>query len=144
MSKTSPCEPLKLYLSAPDLTVVAVLIKEDKSDQRPIYYTSHILKEAETRLNIEKLVYILVMASKKLRQYFQGRLIMIMANQPLRRVLPEPGMLGKLASWTIELSQFHIEFQSRTAMISRTLVDFVSECTFSKNRTTRNNLRHRL
>lgn len=68
MTKPSPCEPLKLYLSAADLTVAAVLVKEAKANQRPIYYTSHMLKEAETRYsNIEKLVYTIVIASRKLR-----------------------------------------------------------------------------
>lgn len=55
MIKPSPCEPLKLYLLAADFTTAVVLVKEAKSDQRPVYYTSHILKEAETRYSdIEK------------------------------------------------------------------------------------------
>ena len=115
LSKAIPCEPLKLYLSASDLTAAAVLVKEAGTEQRPVYYVSHTLKDAETRYTkIEKLVFTLVIASRKLRQYFQGRQISVMTNQPLRRILHRPDMSGRLAAWTIELSQFHLEFIPRT------------------------------
>lgn len=45
MTKPSPGEALKLYLSATDFIVAAVLVKEAETDQRPIYYTSHTLKK---------------------------------------------------------------------------------------------------
>lgn len=87
---------------------------------------SHTLKEAETRYsNIEKLEYALFIARKKLRQYFKGPLITFMTNQPFHRVLHKPDMSGRLASWTIKLSQFHIEFQPRTSMRSQALADFI-------------------
>lgn len=70
------------------------------------------------------------MASWKLRQYFHGHLITIVTSQPLRRILHKPDMSGRLASWTIELSQFNIEFAPRTSTKSQVLYDFMTECNF--------------
>ncbi|XP_017224785.1 uncharacterized protein LOC108201008 [Daucus carota subsp. sativus] len=71
LTKANPCEPLKIYLSATDLTTAAVLVKEEDGEQKAVYYVSHMLKEAEVRYsNVEKMVLSLVMASRKLRHYF--------------------------------------------------------------------------
>lgn len=129
--KAIPCEPLKVYLSASDFTVASILVKQNGTEQRPVYYVSHMLKGSEVRYTkIEKLIFVLIISSRKLRQYFQGRLINVLTNQPLRRVLHRPDMSGRLASWTIELSQFNIEFTPRTSIRSQTLADFVAECNF--------------
>lgn len=40
-------------------------------------------------------------------------------------------MSGRLVAWTIELSQFHIEFIPRSAIKAQALSDFVAECQFS-------------
>ncbi|XP_074347099.1 uncharacterized protein LOC141685922 [Apium graveolens] len=39
-------------------------------------------------------------------------------------------MTGRLAAWTIELSQFYIEYKPRTAIRAQVLSDFVAECQF--------------
>ncbi|XP_074323773.1 uncharacterized protein LOC141660685 [Apium graveolens] len=79
---------------------------------------------------MEKLVYALVVASRNLRHYFKGRLIKVMTDQPLKRILHKPDMTGRLAAWTVELSQFHIEYLPRSAVKSQILSDFVVECKF--------------
>lgn len=84
LAKAMPCEPLKVYLSASDLTIAAVLVKQIDTDQKPVYYVSHMLKGSEVRYSkIEKLIFALIIASRKLRKYFQERLIAVMTNQPL-------------------------------------------------------------
>lgn len=40
-------------------------------------------------------------------------------------------MTGRLAAWTIELSQFYIEYKPHTTRKAQTLSDFVVECQFS-------------
>ncbi|WOG87730.1 hypothetical protein DCAR_0206961 [Daucus carota subsp. sativus] len=133
LTKAIPGEPLKVYLSASDSTTAAVLVKDVNGEQAPVYYASHLLKDTETRYSrIEKLVLALVMASRKLKHYFQGRDITILTNQPLRRVLHRPDMTGRLAAWIVELSQFSLEFVPRTAVKSQVLSDFIAECNFSE------------
>ena len=93
LTTASPSEPLSLYLSASNAAVGAVLIKDEGGRQQPIYYVSQVLKDAETRYpSVEKFAYALVMASRKLRHYFQGRDIKVITNQPLRKILHKPDL----------------------------------------------------
>ncbi|XP_074329165.1 uncharacterized protein LOC141666851 isoform X1 [Apium graveolens] len=124
-------EPLRVYLSASDETVAAVLVRVDEGKDIPVYYISHSLRDAETRYpQVEKLVYALVVASRKLRHYFQAREIHVLTNLPLKRILHKPDITGRLAAWTIELSQFYIEYKPRMAIKAQVLSDFVAECQF--------------
>lgn len=107
-------------MSANDHTVTAVLVKLVENKETPVYYLSHSLKDTETRYpQVQKMVYYLFIASRKLRQYFQGRQIQVMTNQPIKRIIHNPDMTGRLDAWTIELSQFYIEYVPHTAMKSQ-------------------------
>ena len=64
LTRAEPREPLRVYLSVGESTLAAVLVKEEKEGERPVYYISHTLKDAEMRYpRIEKLVFTLVIAS---------------------------------------------------------------------------------
>ncbi|XP_074373571.1 uncharacterized protein LOC141713906 [Apium graveolens] len=131
LARALPRETLKVYISASDGSVASVLVKDVEEREAPVYYVSYTLKDAETRYpHVEKLVYALVVASRKLCHYFQGRMIKVMTNQPLKRILHKPDMTGRLAAWTVELSQFHIEYSPRNAVKSQVLSDFDVECQF--------------
>ena len=55
---------------------------------RDRYYASHTLAVAEMNDPlIEKFAYALVMASRKLRPYFEAHKILILTDQPLQNVL---------------------------------------------------------
>lgn len=74
LTRALPRETLRVYLSACDYIVVAVLVKTEENRELRVYYVSHSLKDAETRYpKVEKVVYSLINASRKLRHYFQGR-----------------------------------------------------------------------
>ncbi|XP_074352791.1 uncharacterized protein LOC141691943 [Apium graveolens] len=66
----------------------------------------------------------------KLRQYFRGRKIRVITNQPLQKIIHKPDASGRLVNWAIELSQFNIKFVPRTTIKAQALVEFVMECTF--------------
>ncbi|XP_052114097.1 uncharacterized protein LOC127745436 [Arachis duranensis] len=55
--------------------------------------------------------------------------VIVRTNQPLRQILTKPELAGRLTKWSIELSEFDIQFQSRSALKSQILADFVSELT---------------
>lgn len=81
LTRALPRETLKVYLSACDRTVGAVLVKMIENHEAPVYYVSYALKDAEMRYpQIEKLVFSLVTASRKLRHYFQGRQIQVITD----------------------------------------------------------------
>ena len=74
-------EKLYLYLAASEETLAAVLIKETPKGQLPVYYVSKALHDSELNYSkIEKLAYSLLMASRKLRQYFQGHHVTVLTD----------------------------------------------------------------
>ena len=66
-------ETLYLYIAITLRTVSAVLVKEENKVQLPIYFMSRLLLDAETRyMMIEKAVYVVVVAGRKLRPYIDA------------------------------------------------------------------------
>lgn len=64
-------ECLLVYLVISKVAVSAVLVREDKGTQSPIYYISKTLIQAEMRYPyLEKLALDVVITSRKLRPYF--------------------------------------------------------------------------
>ena len=74
-----------------------------------------------------KLAYTLVIASQKLRPYFQAYTIEVLTNFPLRQVLQKPKASGRILKWAIKTSQFDIRYKPRTTIKGQTLADFVVE-----------------
>ncbi|KAI3696981.1 hypothetical protein L6452_29656 [Arctium lappa] len=128
LSKPEKGEVLQLYLAVSINSVSAVLIRETDGRQLPIYYVSKTLLDAETRYSsIEKLLLSLVMAAKKLRHYFESHPITVVTNFPLKSVLRKPELTGRLAKWSIYLSNFDLDFKPKTAIKSQVLADFISD-----------------
>ncbi|XP_010473468.1 PREDICTED: uncharacterized protein LOC104752905 [Camelina sativa] len=103
-------ETLYLYVSVSSLEVSGVLVRDDRGDQRPIFYISKALNDTETRYpTLEKLALALIVAARKLRPYFQSHSIVVLTDQPLRTVLHSPLQSGRIAKWAIELSEYDTE-----------------------------------
>ncbi|KAM1838183.1 hypothetical protein ACFX14_019882 [Malus domestica] len=95
LSKPEVGDTLIIYLSVSASAVSSVLIRNDGNVERPVYYASKALQDAETRYsNIEKLALALVMFARKLRPYFQAHFIIVLANHPLRQILQSPNISG--------------------------------------------------
>ncbi|MDV3176183.1 MAG: reverse transcriptase domain-containing protein [Sweet potato little leaf phytoplasma] len=125
-------DELQLYLSASDHAVSAVLVKEERKIQRPIYFVSHVLGPSELNYTrIEKLVFALYQASIKLRPYFEAHQISVITDMPLKKVM-DGDFGGRLTQWAVKLFQYDIRFQPRTAIKGQALADFVAECNFTE------------
>jgi hypothetical protein len=73
--------------------------------QQPMYYVSEVLHEAKTRyLEVNNLLYAVLIASRKLRHYFQAHKISVVSSYPLRAVLHNPNGIGNIAKWAAELA----------------------------------------
>ncbi|XP_074377252.1 uncharacterized protein LOC141718766 [Apium graveolens] len=81
--------------------------------------------------NAKKFAYGLVMASQKLRHYFQSRTIHVVTSQPLKKILTRPEASGRVVAWSTELGEFDLKYVPRTAIKAQALADFMVECTFS-------------
>ena len=76
LAKPVEGEPLYLYLAVTEHAISAALVREEERTQLPVYYVSKRLLDAESRYPlIEKLTFWLLMASRKLRPYFQAHAI---------------------------------------------------------------------
>ncbi|KAD4585878.1 hypothetical protein E3N88_23479 [Mikania micrantha] len=121
-------EPLSLYLAVSRTTVSAVLVKDHQGSQHPVYYVSKSLVDAETRYShLEKLILALVMASTKLRHYFETHRIHIKTNYPIKSVLRKPELSGRMAKWSVKLSTYDLIYEPRTTIKSQALADFVAD-----------------
>jgi hypothetical protein len=79
MTPPIPKEMLLLYISATTNVVSMVLVAEREEEgqaypvQRPMYYVSEVLDDAKTRCTQpKKLLYVLLITSRKLSHYFQA------------------------------------------------------------------------
>jgi ribonuclease HI len=88
------------------------------------------LRGAEERYsNMEKLAFALLIASRKLRPYFQSHPIIILTDYPLRKAMNKPDAAGRLVQWSIEMSEFHIDYHPQTIIKAQALADFITEFT---------------
>nr|XP_016471265.1 PREDICTED: uncharacterized protein LOC107793429 [Nicotiana tabacum] len=82
---------------------------------------------AETRYpHLEKLALALVVTARKLRPYLQCHPIVVVTTFPLWNILHIPELLGRLAKWAVEMSEFDRVYKSRTEIKSHVLADFVA------------------
>jgi hypothetical protein len=96
--------------------------------QRPVYYVIEVLHDAKTRyLEVHKLLYAVLNASRKLRHYFQAHKISVVTSHPLRVMLHNPNVTGNIAKWAAELAEFELDFVARHAIKSQVLTDFVAD-----------------
>ena len=81
LSPSKEGESLQLYLAVSATTVSVALIREEGKKQLPVYYVSQAFQGAESGYpRIEKIAFALIVASRKLRQYFQASPILVMTD----------------------------------------------------------------
>jgi hypothetical protein len=98
--------------------------------QKPVYYVSEVLHEAKARyLETHKLIYAILVASRKLRHYFQAHRVVVVTSYPLRAILHNSNATGNIAKWAAKLAEFQLDFQPRHAVKSQVLADFIVEWT---------------
>ena len=127
-------ETLLLYTSASQKAVSAALVIERETDgthkQLPVYITSKALAGSKLYYSeLEKIDYAVIMASRKLRRYFEAHRIIAISNQPLHDLLHYREASPRIAKWASELSELVVDFEKRTAIKSQVLADFIVDWT---------------
>lgn len=114
-----------LYYVVSDYAVSSILLKEDKEGiQRPIVFTSRVLRGAESRYpEVKKKALAVVCVAQRLRPYFQAHHVDVVMSDPLRKILHGPIAVGRLIPWVVELSEFDIEYVPRKAIKDHVLVE---------------------
>ncbi|CAJ2673582.1 unnamed protein product [Trifolium pratense] len=130
LSRPDVEEVLYIYLSVASEAVSAALVRETTQGQKPVYFTSKALQGPELRYTqIEKVALALINAARRLRHYFLAHTIVVRTDQPIKSLLGRPDMAGRMLKWSLELSEFDIRYESRKALKSQVLADFVAEMT---------------
>ena len=96
--------------------------------QKPVYYVSKSLQEAEIRyLPLEKAILAIVQAMRKLPHYFQAHIMVVLTQLPLYSLLRRCDYTGRIAKWGAILGAFDIKYMPHTTIKGQVLVDFMAE-----------------
>ncbi|XP_022152233.1 uncharacterized protein LOC111020002 [Momordica charantia] len=88
------------------------------------------MTEAETRYpQMEKLALALVTSARRLRPYFQVHAVVVLTNLPLKNIFHKSETSVRLMKWAMELSEYEIQFEPRTALKGQAVADFIAELT---------------
>jgi hypothetical protein len=94
--------PLLLNIAASHCVVSASLVQEQdrdgKNQQCPVYYVSEVLMISKCNVTeLEKISYAVVMASRKLRHYFEAFKVRVTSDRGLEELFRNPEASTKIA-----------------------------------------------
>ena len=130
MSSPEPDEVLFAYIAVAPYAVSLVLIRVDNGVQRPVYYVSKSLHEAEVRyLPLEKAILAVLLGTRELPHYFQAHTVVVLTQLLLKTILRSADYTGKVAKWGTILGAFDIKYMPRTSIKGQVLADLMDEFT---------------
>ena len=128
MSSPEANEVLFAYIAVAPHAVSLVLIRIDGGIQRPVYYVSKSLHEAEVRyFPLEKAILAVMHARQKLPHYFQVHTVVVLTQLPLKSVLRSANYTGRIAMWSTVLGDFDIKCMPRISVKGQVLADLIAE-----------------
>ncbi|KAA3487312.1 rve domain-containing protein/RVT_3 domain-containing protein [Gossypium australe] len=103
-------ETLYLYLATSKETFTVVLVKLEGVHQFLVYYISRVLQNGEPMLKITP----------------------VLSIPSIKEVLSKVDTSGRVRKWSIELTEFKIDFALGIAIKGQVLADFIVKCSFER------------
>jgi hypothetical protein len=95
-----------------------------------VYYINEVLSKTKARYpQIQKLLYEVVLARRKLWHYFEAHRVTVVSSFPLGEIIRNPDAVGRIAKWSVELMGETLTYAPHKAIKSQILADFVAEWT---------------
>jgi hypothetical protein len=132
LTPPAPGASLLLYVAASHSVVSVALVQEKLEGQikkqAPVYFVSEVLSLSKKNYTeLEKVLYVVLMASRKLRHYFQAFHIIVPSSQPLKDIMRNREATGRIGKWVAELNEFSIDYVHRSSIQSQELANFIAD-----------------
>ncbi|GJX28455.1 reverse transcriptase domain-containing protein [Tanacetum coccineum] len=126
VDRTKGKEELIMYLAAAKEAISAVLMTEREGKQMPVYFVSRALRGPEINYTpMEKLVLALLSVSRRLKRYFQAHTIVVITDQPIKQLLSNSEITGRMLKWKFELEGYDIQYRPKISIKVQILTDFI-------------------
>jgi hypothetical protein len=129
-----PGENLLLYIVATTHVISTAIVVERQEEghafgvQRLVYFISEVLSISKVRYpTIKKILYGILITSRKLRHYFDAYNIRVVSDFPLADILHNRNATGRISKWAVEVGALTLNFKPRIAIKSQAQVDFMAE-----------------
>jgi hypothetical protein len=115
--------PLLLYVVVSHAAVSAALVQERQDGQAKkqvhVYFVSELLSPSQKNyIKLEKVLYVVLMAYRKLQHYFQTYHNIVPSSQPLKDIMRNRETTGRVGNWAAELNEFTIDYVHRSSIQS--------------------------
>jgi hypothetical protein len=136
LSSPEQGQHLILYVSATHSAVSSALVVEKEIKQKDkimkrqflVYFVSEVLMGSKKFYSeMKNICYVVIMSSQKLRHYFEAHTIKVLTNLSLNDIFSNRDSSERTSKWAMELLEYIIDFEKRSAIKSQVLADFVAE-----------------
>ncbi|CAL8153039.1 unnamed protein product [Prunus armeniaca] len=122
--------PLKLYVSASEVSIRSLLVQDNKEGkEQAVYYLSRTLTEVERKYSaIERLCLALYFTAVKLKHYMLPFTIYIIVKTNLiKYMLTRPMLRGRIGKWTMALTEFAFRYVPHKAVKGQVVTYFLAD-----------------